>query len=373
MFILIQSELTAQNYQPTPNDTLTSVTVNSDKSVTLSIYAPSAEEIKIGGTDIPENLRSAKMLKHKNSVWETIVGPLEPGPALVGGLVEGPGWRYFLSVAEPRFRLSFEPELELLLRNHLEPGGGRSIEDLTRVRLEADVESGCYYTTYVRTYQFGSEAPPLEVRFRVEYRPAQPRLYWDKGSYSVLGTDRFRLLLLPMPQLGVVRVEVCSDFRNWQRHAVLPTWFEHSESAPVFGPTWRLWYGDASGRAPQRFFRITQALVTPTTNAIVDFDIRVAGFSAEGEVLSFGAEVEEVLVRARWTGLGETFGTVQLGVTDGSTSAWVTQEAFSEPQEFAEVIRLPAGGMHWTLFVRYAEEPRAVRGRSASAGQLPQL
>jgi hypothetical protein len=281
--------------------------------------------------------------------------PLEPRMAMVGGVVDGTDWRYYLCVAEPRIRLSFEPELELVVRDFVDQEGGPSDEGLTRVRLEADVESGCYHTAHTRLHQVGLPARALEVRFRVEYRPARPQLFWDEDSYSALGSDRFRLLLLPVPQLGVVRLEFSSDFKGWQRSAVLPTWFEHSESAPVFGPTWRYWYGDGSGRAPQMFFRISQLPTTPTTNHIAHTVIDVPGFTAEGQVISFGSDAEEVLVRARWTGSGAASALVQLGVTDGATSAWVTQRATSDPQVFADIIRLPAGGTNWTLFVRYAQ------------------
>ena len=43
--------LFSQNFQPTPNDTLTSVIVHPDKSITFKIYAPDAKNVSLGGTD----------------------------------------------------------------------------------------------------------------------------------------------------------------------------------------------------------------------------------------------------------------------------------------------------------------------------------
>jgi len=66
-------------YRPAPNDTLQSVTVGPDFRITFRIYAPQADTVRIGGTDIPESLRREEMAKHENGVWEATVGPVLPG------------------------------------------------------------------------------------------------------------------------------------------------------------------------------------------------------------------------------------------------------------------------------------------------------
>lgn len=77
--LLICSSNSFAQYQPTPNDTLKSVSVYSDNTVSFKIYAPLAADVKIGGSDIPDNLRNVKMNKSENGVWEGTVGPLKPG------------------------------------------------------------------------------------------------------------------------------------------------------------------------------------------------------------------------------------------------------------------------------------------------------
>jgi len=71
------SELFPQ-WQPTPNDTLKSITILPENKVVFEVYAPEAKDVKLGGSDIPANL-IGKMIKSDIGVWETTVGPLEPG------------------------------------------------------------------------------------------------------------------------------------------------------------------------------------------------------------------------------------------------------------------------------------------------------
>lgn len=77
--VLYASKSLAQNYQPTPNDTLTSITILQDSTVSFKVYAPAAKEVRLDGPDIPDKLRSVPMKKRDNGVWEMVVGPLEPG------------------------------------------------------------------------------------------------------------------------------------------------------------------------------------------------------------------------------------------------------------------------------------------------------
>lgn len=74
--LLICSGNSFAQYQPTPNDTLKSISIYSDNTVSFKIFAPLAADVKIGGSDI---LRNVKMNKSENGVWEGTVGPLMPG------------------------------------------------------------------------------------------------------------------------------------------------------------------------------------------------------------------------------------------------------------------------------------------------------
>ena len=57
---------------PTPNDTLKSVTVNADKSVTFRIYAPEAKTVTLGGdlAGYGDIIPAPKFVKQANGVWE---------------------------------------------------------------------------------------------------------------------------------------------------------------------------------------------------------------------------------------------------------------------------------------------------------------
>ena len=58
----------------TPNDTLKSTEVASDKKVTFRIYAPKADEVSVGG----DFGQGGKMTKDDQGVWSLTVGPLTP-------------------------------------------------------------------------------------------------------------------------------------------------------------------------------------------------------------------------------------------------------------------------------------------------------
>src|SRR3954464_6865602 len=58
--------------QPTPNDTLKSTEVASDRMVTFRIYAPKADEVAVNG----DFGQGGKMTKDDKGVWSLTVGPL---------------------------------------------------------------------------------------------------------------------------------------------------------------------------------------------------------------------------------------------------------------------------------------------------------
>ncbi|MBK8946899.1 MAG: esterase [Ignavibacteriae bacterium] len=86
----------AQNYQPTPNDTLNSIKVHSDGKVTLSIYAPEAKNVSVGGGDIPNIYQNGKMIREDNGVWSITVGPVTPGAYRYNFNVDG------ISIVDPK-------------------------------------------------------------------------------------------------------------------------------------------------------------------------------------------------------------------------------------------------------------------------------
>ena len=53
--------------------------VRPDRRVIFRILAPTADAVRVVGTDIPRNLQGLPMTKGENGVWEATVGPLEPG------------------------------------------------------------------------------------------------------------------------------------------------------------------------------------------------------------------------------------------------------------------------------------------------------
>jgi enterochelin esterase-like enzyme len=63
--------------QPTPNDTLVSPEVQSDKRVTFRLYAPKASEVSLRG-DWMEGPGTVKLEKDEKGVWSATVGPLVP-------------------------------------------------------------------------------------------------------------------------------------------------------------------------------------------------------------------------------------------------------------------------------------------------------
>src|ERR1044071_7212349 len=63
--------------QPTPNDTLISPEVHSDKRVTFRIYAPKSAEVMLRG-DWMEGPAPVQLQKDEKGVWSATVGPLAP-------------------------------------------------------------------------------------------------------------------------------------------------------------------------------------------------------------------------------------------------------------------------------------------------------
>jgi enterochelin esterase-like enzyme len=74
--------------QPTPNDTLVSPEVHSDKRVTFRIYAPKATEVALRG-DWMEGPGTVKLEKDDKGVWSATAGPLTPDFYSYSFIVDG--------------------------------------------------------------------------------------------------------------------------------------------------------------------------------------------------------------------------------------------------------------------------------------------
>ena len=74
--------------QPTPNDTLISPEVLSDKRVTFRIYAPKSSEVTLRG-DWMEGPAPVKLEKDEKGVWSATVGPLTPDFYSYAFIVDG--------------------------------------------------------------------------------------------------------------------------------------------------------------------------------------------------------------------------------------------------------------------------------------------
>ena len=77
----------AQNRTPEP--AFVSPEVLSDHSVAFRIYAPNAQNVRVGGTDIPGLAQAGPMVKGENGVWELVFGPVMPGAYRYNFSVDG--------------------------------------------------------------------------------------------------------------------------------------------------------------------------------------------------------------------------------------------------------------------------------------------
>ena len=67
-------------WNPTPNDTLTSFIIHPDSQVTFKVYAPNAGKVLLEGTDIPNlQMTGTEMTRSENGIWKVTIGPVPPG------------------------------------------------------------------------------------------------------------------------------------------------------------------------------------------------------------------------------------------------------------------------------------------------------
>lgn len=100
LLTIIQRDLLAQEGQrPQPPPAFSSIEVDSDRNVTLRIWAPNAKKIRVAGGDMPgvsPNSPSSELKMGENGVWETKIGPVPSGSYRYLFDVDG------LSVIDPR-------------------------------------------------------------------------------------------------------------------------------------------------------------------------------------------------------------------------------------------------------------------------------
>jgi 1,4-alpha-glucan branching enzyme len=67
--------------QPASTPRIVSYEVHPDRTVTFRILAPDAEKVRFVSSDINNRTMGDKatMIKYDKGVWETTVGPLDPG------------------------------------------------------------------------------------------------------------------------------------------------------------------------------------------------------------------------------------------------------------------------------------------------------
>jgi enterochelin esterase-like enzyme len=53
--------------------------VGADRRITLRLFAPQAQAVRLNASDIPNMGQAATLIKAENNVWSTTVGPVEPG------------------------------------------------------------------------------------------------------------------------------------------------------------------------------------------------------------------------------------------------------------------------------------------------------
>lgn len=125
LITFISSISFAQNFQLSPGDTLTSVTIHQDQKVTFKVYAPKSTEVFLSGPDIPNVMMIGKMTKQENGIWEVTVGPLVPGSYRYCYNVDG------VSVLDPRRPNVSESNMNSWSLLHIEGSDFMDTKDVT--------------------------------------------------------------------------------------------------------------------------------------------------------------------------------------------------------------------------------------------------
>lgn len=129
-FSLILFLIVTGNYaqwNPTPNDTLTSYTIKPDSTITFRVYAPNASKVMLGGTDIPNfQMPGIEMTKTENGIWKVTVGPIPPGSYRYNFNVDG------VFVIDPRNPLTSQSNMNTWSLIHISGSDFMDTKDVPR-------------------------------------------------------------------------------------------------------------------------------------------------------------------------------------------------------------------------------------------------
>ena len=146
LFLLLSSAH-AQNFRrtPTPNDTLTSPKILPDGRVLFSIYAPNAESVRLGGTDIPGMGMGGgvELTKRDDGLWQATVGPVASGAYRYNFNVDG------VAVIDPRNTSISESNMNVWSLFYIP---GADFMDTKQVPHGAVAEI-CYYSTSLQRFR----------------------------------------------------------------------------------------------------------------------------------------------------------------------------------------------------------------------------
>ena len=63
--------------------------VTPDHQVVFRIYAPNAQQVRVGGTDMPGLVKGGQMAKNDQGIWELTFGPVDPGAYRYNFVIDG--------------------------------------------------------------------------------------------------------------------------------------------------------------------------------------------------------------------------------------------------------------------------------------------
>src|SRR6478609_11198348 len=82
--------------QPAQPPPVVSQEVAADRHITFRIYAPQAQTVRMSAGDIPGANQAGPLTKGENGIWQTTLGPVEPGAYRYSFNVDG------VTVIDPR-------------------------------------------------------------------------------------------------------------------------------------------------------------------------------------------------------------------------------------------------------------------------------
>lgn len=149
--------------QPTPNDTLTSYKILSEKRVIFKMYAPHAQKAAFSSSDMPAaGWQGAEMTKQENGVWTATLSPVDPGSYRYNFNVDG------VPVIDPRNPIISQSNMNTWSLMHIP---GADFMDIQHVP-HGHVAEVTYYSTSLK-------------RFRRMHVYAPPGYESGKGEFPV--------------------------------------------------------------------------------------------------------------------------------------------------------------------------------------------